>query len=66
MARSEESFLAFVRKPGTPAMPSFSDVGAKDLSDLYAYLRSLHPTPPAAQSIPLLRGILEQIGQARP
>ena len=66
MARSEESFLAFVRKPGTVAMPAFSDVAAKDLSDLYAYLRSLHPAPPAAQSIPLLRGILEQIGQARP
>jgi len=66
MARSEESFLAFVRKPGTVAMPAFSDVAAKDLSDLYAYLKSLHPTPPAAQSIPLLRGILEQIGQARP
>jgi mono/diheme cytochrome c family protein len=66
MARSEESFLAFVRKPGTVAMPAFSDVAAKDLSDLYAYLRSLHPAPPAAQSIPLLRGILDQIGQARP
>ena len=66
MARSEESFLAFVRKPGTAAMPAFSDVAEKDLSDLYAYLRSLHPTVPPAQNIPLLRGILEQIGQARP
>ena len=66
MARTEDAFLAYVRKPRTPAMPAFSDVAAKDLSDLYAYLRSLHPTPPAAQSIPLLRGILEQIGQARP
>jgi mono/diheme cytochrome c family protein len=66
MARTEESFLAFVRKPGTVAMPAFSDVPPKDLADLYAYLRSLHPAVPAAQSIPLLRGILEQIGQARP
>jgi mono/diheme cytochrome c family protein len=66
MARTEDAFLAYVRKPSTPGMPAFSDVAAKDLSDLYAYLRSLHPTPPAAQSIPLLRGILEQIGQARP
>ena len=65
MARTEESFLAYVRK-GSPAMPSFSDVAAKDLSDVYAYLRSLRPTPPAAQSIPLLREILEQIGKARP
>src|SRR3954462_15242274 len=54
MARSEESFLTFVRKPGTVAMPAFSDLPPKDLSDLYAYLRSLHPAVPAAQSIPLL------------
>jgi mono/diheme cytochrome c family protein len=66
MGRTEDAFLAYVRKPGTQGMPAFSDVAAKDLSDIYAYLRSLRPAPPAAQSIPLLRGILEQIGQARP
>src|SRR3954471_12777150 len=65
MSRSEEAFAAFVRKPPSQAMPSFADVSAKDLADVYAYLRSLHPSPPAAQSIPLLRDILEQIGQAR-
>jgi len=61
MSRSEESFVTFVRKPPRPAMPSFSDVAAKDLADLYAYLRSLHPAPPAADSIPLLKDILQQI-----
>jgi len=66
MARSEEAFVTFVRKPPSPAMPSFSDVAAKDLADVYAYLRSLRPAPPAAQSIPLLRDILQQIGQGQP
>lgn len=65
MARTEEAFMAYVRKPATQGMPSFSDVAAKDLADVYAYLRSLRPAPPAAQSIPLLRDILQQIGQAR-
>lgn len=66
MGRSEEAFLAYVRKPATQGMPSFSDAAAKDLADVYAYLRSLRPTPPAAQSVPLLRDLLEQIGRARP
>lgn len=66
MARSEEAFIAYVQKPATAGMPKFSDVAPKDLADLYAYLRSLRPAPPAAQSIPLLRDVLQQIGQARP
>jgi mono/diheme cytochrome c family protein len=66
MSRSEDAFITFVRTPPRPAMPSFADVEAKDRADVYAYLRSLRPTPPAAQSIPLLRDILQQIGQARP
>jgi len=61
MARTEEAFVAFVRKPSRPAMPAFSDVAVKDLADVYAYLRSLHPAPPAAESIPLLKDILQQI-----
>src|SRR5215218_8978543 len=65
MSRSEASFVTFVQKPPRPAMPSFSDVAAKDLADIYAYLRSLHPTPPAADSIPLLKDILQQIAKQR-
>jgi len=65
MARTEEAFVAFVQKPPRPAMPAFSDVAVKDLADVYAYLRSLHPAPPAAESIPLLKDILQQIGQTR-
>lgn len=65
MSRTEESFVSFVQKPPRPAMPAFSDVAAKDLSDIYAYLRSLHPTPPPADSIPLLKDILQQIAKQR-
>src|SRR4029079_525746 len=46
MSRTEESFTDFVRKPPRPAMPAFSDVPAKDLMDVYAYLRSLRSTAP--------------------
>ena len=65
MARTEESFTDFVRKPTRPAMPAFSDVPAKDLTDVYAYLRSLRSTAPAAESIPLLNDILKQIAAGR-
>jgi len=65
MSRSEESFTDFVRKPTRPAMPAFSDVPAKDLADVYAYLRSLRSTAPAAGSIPLLNDILKQIAAGR-
>jgi mono/diheme cytochrome c family protein len=61
MSRTEEAFVAFVRKPPRPAMPSFADVPAQDLADVYAYLRTLRSTAPAAESIPLLRDILQQI-----
>ena len=64
MSRTEESFADFVQKPPRPAMPAFSDVAAKDLADVYAYLRSLHSTAPAAESIPLLNDILQQIAAA--
>ena len=65
MSRTEESFTDFVRKPSRPAMPAFSDVPAKDLADVYAYLRSLRSTAPAAASIPLLNAILQDVA-ARP
>ena len=65
MSRTEESFVDFVRKPSRPAMPSFVDVSAKDLSDVYAYLRSLKSTAQAADTIPLLRDILQQISTSK-
>lgn len=61
MSRTEEAFVAYVRKPPSQAMPSFADVAAQDLADVYAYLRALRPTAQADESIPLLRDILQQI-----
>src|SRR5712691_7383061 len=61
MSRTEEAFVAFVRTPPRQAMPSFGDVPGPDLADIYAYLRSLRSTPQAAENIPLLRDILQQI-----
>ena len=63
MARTEEAFVAFVRKPPRPAMPSFADVPPQDLADVYAYLKSLKSTAPPAENIPLLRDILQQIAK---
>ena len=65
MARTEERFVDFVRKPTRQAMPSFVDVPAKDLTDLYAYLKSLKSTAKAADTMPLLRDILQQISTAK-
>jgi mono/diheme cytochrome c family protein len=61
MARSEEAFIAYVRKPSTPAMPTFADAPTSDLADVYAYIRSLRSEAPPVESIPLLRDILEQV-----
>ena len=63
MSRTEEAFVAFVQKPPRQAMPSFGDVPAQDLTDVYAYLRSLRSTAPTAENIPLLRDILQQIAK---
>jgi mono/diheme cytochrome c family protein len=61
MARTEEAFIAYVRKPSTPAMPAFADAPTADLADVYAYLRSLRSDAPPIESIPLLQDILEQV-----
>lgn len=60
MARSEDIFLAYVRKPATPGMPSFAAVPEQDLRDVYAYIRSIPQAAPAADSVPLIKGILDR------
>src|SRR4051794_19321322 len=35
MSRTEDAFVDFVRKPPRAAMPSFADVPAQDLADVY-------------------------------
>ena len=53
-----ERFAAYVRTPAG-VMPSYSPkiLSAAELADVFTYLRALAP-PPAASSIPLLRGLL--------
>jgi mono/diheme cytochrome c family protein len=60
MARSEDIFLAYVRKPATPGMPSFAAMPEQQLRDAYAYIRSIPQAAPAADSVPLLKGILDR------
>ena len=60
MARSEDIFLAYVRKPATPGMPSFAAVPEQQLRDVYAYIRSIAQAAPAPDSVPLIKGILDR------
>jgi len=60
MARAEEIFLAYVRKPATPGMPSFAAAAETDLRDVYAYIRSIPQAAPTAESVPLIKGILDR------
>ena len=60
MARSEDIFLAYLRKPATPGMPSFAAVPEQQLRDVYAYIRSIPQAAPAADSVPLIKGILDR------
>ena len=65
MTRTQEVFLAYVRKPATPQMPKFVDPPEKDLADVYAYIRSIPVAAPPADSIPLLKGIIDRRQQAK-
>ena len=60
MARSEEAFITYLRKPATPAMPAFADVPRQDLVDVYAYIKSIATDAPTADSIPLLRDLIQR------
>lgn len=60
MGRSQEMFLAYVRKPATPGMPSFADAQERDLIDVYSYIRSIPQAAPPVDSIPILKGIVDR------
>ena len=60
MARSEDIFLAYVRKPATQGMPSFAAVSEQQLRDVYAYIRSIPQAALAPDSVPLIKGILDR------
>jgi mono/diheme cytochrome c family protein len=60
MSRAEDIFLAYVRKPATQGMPSFVAQPEADLRDVYAYIRSIPQAAPAADNVPLIKGILDR------
>jgi len=60
MARAEDVFLAYVRKPATPGMPSFAAISDQDLRNVYAYIRSIPQAAPAPESVPLLKNVLDK------
>ena len=60
MTRAEDVFLAYVRKPATQGMPSFVAQPEADLRDVYAYIRSIPQAAPAADSVPVIKGILDR------
>lgn len=60
MARPQEAFLAYVRKPSGRGMPSFAATPERDLADVYAYIRSIPPAAPVLDSLPLLKAIVER------
>ncbi len=60
MGRSQEAFLAYVRKPATPGMPSFADAPERDLIDVYAYIRSIPQAAPPVDGIPIIKSILDR------
>lgn len=60
MTRAEDVFLAYVRKPATQGMPSFAAQPEADLRDVYAYIRSIPQAAPAADSVPVIKGILDR------
>jgi mono/diheme cytochrome c family protein len=60
MARTEETFITYLRKPATPGMPAFADVPRQDLVDVYAYIKSIPTDAPSSDSIPLLKNLIER------
>jgi mono/diheme cytochrome c family protein len=60
MARAEDTFLAYLRKPATQGMPSFAATPEAELRDVYAYIRSIPQAAPTAESVPMLKGILDR------
>ena len=60
MSRAEDIFLAYVRKPATQGMPSFVAQPEADLRDVYSYIRSIPQAAPAADSVPVIKGVLDR------
>ncbi len=58
--RTQELFVAYVRKPATNGMPKFVDIPEQDLVDVYAYVRSIPQAAPPVDSIPIIKAVIER------
>ena len=65
MTRAQDAFIAYLRKPATQGMPRFAETPERDLTDVYAYIRSIPQAAPATQSIPLLKDVLDRRAQVK-
>jgi len=63
MQMAQPAFVAFLRKPPREAMPKFADVPEQDLVDVYAYIKSIPVAAPPADSIPILKDVLQRRSQ---
>ena len=64
MSRAEDVFLTYVRKPATQGMPSFVAQPEADLRDVYAYIRSIPQAAPNADTVPLIKKVLDRRAKA--
>lgn len=60
MNYAEDGFITFVQNSPLPNMPAFPDASARDLADIYAYIRTIPADAPAVNDVPLLRSLLER------
>jgi cytochrome c553 len=60
MQMTEQAFVAFLRKPPREAMPKFVDVPEQDLTAVYAYIKSIPAAAPPADTIPILKDVLQR------
>jgi mono/diheme cytochrome c family protein len=65
MGRTQEAFIAYVRKPATQGMPKFPAVPEQELADIYAYVRSIPAAAPPLDSIPLLKDVIDRRATGR-
>jgi mono/diheme cytochrome c family protein len=64
MNYTEEGFITFVQNSPLPQMPPYAGVSARDLADVYTYIRSLPADAPDVEDLPLLQDIVSETRRA--
>jgi mono/diheme cytochrome c family protein len=60
MNYTQEGFTTFVQNSPLPQMPAYADMSARDLGDVYAYIKSIPVDAPNVESVPLLQDLLNR------